>query len=253
MRKQASITAAVLLAACLGAASAGSALAQSSSGKARVQQGYQRAEPTTKAATAPVEPAPSAAPEGAAVRWEPVLMVTSVEVIRSTRGSQLDIVRVRGLTSTDGWENPQLVPLTKGVPADGILDMLMVAQAPSEAMEPTGFSSVDAVFVFEADHPFKGIRVHGATNRVAMKAMPGFAEVPAVRNDCAKCVGKFFVAKGAAIPAGKSAADVVKEADLPTSLRVIKASEGIGKLETDPNRLTLLLDENGMIEIAVWD
>jgi hypothetical protein len=253
MRKRTSITVTALLVAGLGAAPAGSALAQSGSGKVRVQQDYQRAESPAKAVAAPVEAAPSAVAEGAPVRWEPVLMVTSVEVIRSTRGGQLDIVRVRGLTSTDGWENPQLVPLTKGIPADGILDMLLVAQAPSEAMEPTGFSSVDAVFVFEPEHPYKGIRVHGATNRVTMKALPGYAEVPPVRNDCAKCVGKYFIAKGAAIPPGKTAADVVKETDLPTGLRVIKASEGIGKLETDPNRLTLLLDENGMIEIAVWD
>jgi len=253
MSKRTSITATALLVACLGAASGSTALAQTSSGKARVQQGYQRAEPATKAVAAPAEPAPSAVPEGGPVRWEPVLMVTSVEVLRSTRGPQMDIVRVRGLSSTDGWENPQLVPLTKGIPADGILDMLLVAQAPTEAMDPTGFSSVDAVFVFEPEHPYKGIRVHGATNRVAMKALPGYAEVPPLTNDCTKCVGKYFVAKGAAMPAGKTAADVVKETDLPTSLRVIKSSEGIGKLETDPNRLTLLLDETGKIEIAVWD
>ncbi len=55
------------------------------------------------------------------------------------------------------------------------------------------------------------------------------------------------------MPAGRTAADVVNEVDLPPTLRVIRSSDGIGKLETDPNRLTLLLDEEGRIEIAVWD
>jgi hypothetical protein len=199
---------------------AGPVLAQADS-KARTQAVYPRADAPAKEATAPSQPSP--------------------------------IVRVRGLTSTDGWDNPQLVPLTKGTPPDGVLDLMLVAQAPSSAMEPTGFSPVDAVFVVEPEHPYKGIRVHCATNRVALKALPGYAEVTPIRNDCAKCVGKYFAAKGAAAPAGRAAADVVNEVDLPPTLRVIKASDGIGKLETDPNRLTLLLDDDGRIEIAVWD
>ena len=180
-------------------------------------------------------------------------MVTSVEVLRSSRGHALDIVRVHGLTGTEGWESAQLVPLSKGPPVDGVLDLLFVALAPTEAMVPTGFASVDAIFAIEPDHPYKGVRVHGATNRVTLKGLPGYVEVPVTRVDCAQCVGKYFVAKGASMPAGKSAAEVVKEADLPPTLRVIKASDGLGKLETDPNRLTLLLDEDGKIAIAVWD
>lgn len=253
MMKRSTVAALAALVACVTTVVGSSALAQTDSGKARAQAGSPRTEAPAKVGAATSDLPPSAGPEDAPARWEPVLMVTSVEVIRSTRGSTLDIVRVRGLTSTDGWDNPQVVPLTKGAPVDGILDLLLVAQAPSFAMEPTGFGTADAVFVLEPEHPYKGIRVHGATNRVSLKTLPGYAEVAPIRNDCAKCVGKYFAAKGAAMPAGRAAADVVKEVDLPTTLRVIKATDGIGKLEMDPNRLTLLLDEDGRIEIAVWD
>ena len=252
MMKRSCVVAFAFLVACVATVVGGPVLAQADT-KARTQAVYPRPDAPAKESTALTQPPPSAGPDDAPVRWEPVLMVTSVEVIRSMRGHELDIVRVRGLTSTDGWDNPQLVPLTKGTPVDGVLDLLLVAQAPSNAMEPTGFSTVDAVFVVEPEHPYKGIRVHGATNRVALKALPGYAEVTPIRNDCAKCVGKYFAAKGSAAPAGKIAADVVNEVDLPPTLRVIRVSDGIGKLETDPNRLTLLLDEDGRIEIAVWD
>ncbi len=50
----------------------------------------------------------------------PVFWVSSVEVMRSTHAPQLDVVRVRGFASTEGWESAQLVPLTRGVPPDGI-------------------------------------------------------------------------------------------------------------------------------------
>jgi hypothetical protein len=252
MMKRSSVVGVAFLVACVTAIVGGPALAQTDS-KARSQAVYPRPETPAKDGEAASQPPPSAGPEDASARWEPVLMVTSVEVIRSTHGHELDIVRVRGLTSTDGWDDPQLVPLTKGTPPDGVLDLLLVAEAPSNAMDPTGFSTVDAVFVVEPQHPYKGIRVHGATNRVALQALPGYAEVSPIRNDCAQCVGKYFVAKGAPVPAGRSAADVVNEADLPSTLRVIKDSEGIGKLEVNPNRLTLLLDDDGRIEIAIWD
>jgi hypothetical protein len=253
MMKRSSVVALSLLVACVTMVGAAPVLAQTDTGKARAQAAYPRAETPAKQGAALAEPPPSADSEDAPARWEPVLMVTSVEVMRSTRGHVLDIVRVRGLTSTDGWDNPQLVPLTKGTPPDGMLDLLLLAQAPSNAMEPTGFSTVDAVFVVEPEHPYKGIRVHGATNRVALQALPGYAEVTPIRNDCSQCVGKYFAAKGAPVPAGRTAADVVNEVDLPSTLRVIKDSEGIGRLEVNPNRLTLLLDDDGRIEIAVWD
>ncbi len=255
MTRPTGVAAAVLLAACIALqfANAASAQTQPANGKSRPVQAYdasqQGAKPSGKSEEAP----PIGGDDAGTPRWEPVLIITSVEVMRSAHGRPLDIVRVRGMTSTVGWENPQLVPLTRGIPKDGILDLLFVAAAPGEAMEPTGFSSVDAIFAVEPENPYKGVRVHGATNGVTLKTLPGYIEAKGGGDDCSKCVGKFFVAKGAAIPAGKSAGDVVKETDLPPNVRVIKASDGIGKMETDPNRLTLLLDDDGNIEIAVWD
>ena len=70
---------------------------------------------------------------------------------------------------------------------------------------------------------------------------------------CSKCVGKVFVAKGAPIPSGKSAADVVKEEQLPPVSRVIKHSDGIPSAESNPNRLTLVLSRDGTIASAIWD
>ena len=45
----------------------------------------------------------------------------------------------------------------------------------------------------------------------------------------------------------------MKEEDLGAPVRVIKASEGMGKLDTDPNRLTLVVDDDGRIALAIWE
>jgi hypothetical protein len=178
----------------------------------------------------------------------PVLRVISVEVLRSTHGPELDIIRARGLTSTGGWDEAELVPLTQGMPADGILDLMFVARPPSAAAEASGFTPVEAIFPIESGHPFKGVRVHGAANPVTLKGLPGYAEgPPPPAEDCSKCMGKYLVAKGAALPPGKSEADVVREEHLPATLRVIKATDGIAKLDSDPNRLTLVVGEDGQI------
>ena len=66
-------------------------------------------------------------------------------------------------------------------------------------------------------------------------------------------MGKYFLGKGESLPAGVSAADSVREENLPRLLNVVKANEGIGKLDSDPNRLTLVLGDDGRIVIAVWD
>jgi hypothetical protein len=34
---------------------------------------------------------------------------------------------------------------------------------------------------------------------------------------------------------------------------VIRASEGLAKLDTDPNRLTLVVGDDGRIVLAVWE
>jgi hypothetical protein len=173
--------------------------------------------------------------------------------MRSTHEPTLDVIRVRGITSSDGWEEGELVPLTKGNPVDGMLDLAFIAQAPTDPAAPSKNPVIEAVFTIEPGHPYKGVRVHGATNRVTLKAIPGFAEAPPPPNDCTECIGKYYVGKGEAAPAGVNAEEIVREETLPKSVHVIKATDGIGKLDSDPNRLTLVLGEDGRIVIAVWD
>jgi hypothetical protein len=222
----------------------GAAFAQTTTAAARAN-GQGAEQPSSGAPSQPSD----AQPEVRA----PVLRVISVEVIRSTHGTPLDIVRVRGLASTEGWEEAELVPLTRGIPKDGMLELVFVARAPSEAREATGFEPIEAIFPIETSHPFKGVNVHSASESVTLTQLPGYAEGKATGEDCSKCVGKVFVAKGASVPSGKSAADVVKEEQLPPMSRVIKHSDGIPSAESNPNRLTLVLSRDGTIASAIWD
>lgn len=213
---------------------------------------------STERANGQGAPAPqaSAASQGADNESEvraPVFRVLSVEVIRSTHGTPLDIVRVRGLASTEGWEEAELVPLTRGTPKDGMLELIFVARAPAEAMEAKGFEPIEAIFPIEGNHPFKGVNVHGAVESVMLTQLPGYAEGKGPGEDCGKCVGKVFVAKGAAVPPGKSAAEIIKEEQLPPLSRVIKHSDGIPSAESNPNRLTIVLSRDGTISSAIWD
>lgn len=185
--------------------------------------------------------------------WAPVLMVTNVEIMRSTRPSTLDIVRVSGLSSTDTWDAPQLVPLTRGPSADGVLELMFVARAPTEGITPTRYGILEAIFVVASGHPYKGVRVRGARNSLSVTQLPGYAEVTPPTADCSSCVGKYFVAKGQQSPAGRAASDIVLESDLPSPVRVIGATQGVEKLDVDPNRLTLLLGTDGRIVSAIWD
>jgi hypothetical protein len=183
----------------------------------------------------------------------PVLHIKSVEIIRSAHPPVMDIIRVRGLTSTVGWEEAELVPLSRGVPADGVLELVMVARAPGEAADARGFEEVDAIFPLEPNHPFKGVNVHSASDSVSVTQLPGYAEGKAVSEDCSKCVGKTFVAKGASAPSGKASSELVREEQLPAATRVVKPSEGIASADSNPNRLTLILNKEGKITAAVWD
>jgi len=183
----------------------------------------------------------------------PVFKVTGVEVMRSAHGPALDVVHVWGVSSTDAWDTPEIVPLTHTPSGDGVLELLFVARSPSEAMDPTPFGTLEAVFIIAPGHPYKGIRVRGASNSLLLGKMPGYVEAAAPKQDCTRCVGKYFVAKGAATPAGAGGGDVVKEEDLGANVRVVKASDGLAKLDMDPNRLTLVVGDNGKIELAVWD
>jgi hypothetical protein len=208
--------------------------------------------PSAQAAAPPPQQA-SAPSQDEAPNTVPVFWVTSVEVLRSVHAPQLDVVRVRGLVTTEGWESVQLVPLTKGTPSDGILDLALVAEAPSENTPSTTYPEVEAIFTIEPGHPFHGVRVHGAANRVVLKSIPGYAESAAPPRNCAGCVGKLFVPRGQTAPAGRSQDTVVREEELPSKLRVIHESDGLGTLDSDLNRITLLLNEKGEIVMAIWD
>ena len=237
-------TAAKLIAAGVALAVSGPALCQSSGAPAHANNpGTPHAESVIQGAATEERPEVIA----------PVLRVISVEVLRSSHGTPLDIIRVRGFASTPGWEEAELVPLTRGVPKDGMLELIFVARAPAEAMEATGFEPVEAIFPIEASHPYKGINVHSASESLSLTQMPGYAEGKAGGEDCSKCVGKVFVGKGAAMPPGKSAADVVKEEQLPAVSRVIKPSDGIPSADSNPNRLTIVLSRDGTISSAIWD
>ena len=183
----------------------------------------------------------------------PVLHIKSVEIIRSAHAPIIDIIRVRGVASTEGWEEAELIPLSRGVPADGILELIMVARAPAEAAEAKGFEEVEAIFPLEASHPFKGVNVHSASDSVSVTQLPGYAEGKSSAEDCSKCVGKTFVAKGAPAPAGKSPSDLVREEQLPAATRIVRPSEGIPSADSNPNRLTLILNKEGKVTAAVWD
>jgi hypothetical protein len=183
----------------------------------------------------------------------PVLHIMSVEVIRSAHEPALDVLRVRGVASSVGWEEAELVPLTRGVPADGVLQLVLVARAPTEVMDAKGFEVVEAIFPLEPAHPFKGVNVHSATDSVAVTQLPGYAESKFSAEDCSQCVGKTFVPRGAHAPAGVAETALVHEERLPSGARVVKHSDGISSAESDPNRLTLILGKDGKVTAAVWD
>ncbi|MGD9881724.1 MAG: hypothetical protein AB7F22_11300 [Reyranella sp.] len=195
----------------------------------------------------------SGTPSGDGPLW-PVLIVTSVEVLRSERGpGGLDVVRARGLVTSGGWGQPHLIPINRGRPLDGVLDLLFQSNAPGGAAALGPFMPVEAILPVEAGHPYSGVRVRAANNVVALKALPGYAETAPPRQDCAKCLGKYFVAKGAGLPAGATAENSVREEDLPYKLRIIKPADGIPSYALNPNRLTLVLAEDGRIIDAAWD
>jgi hypothetical protein len=183
----------------------------------------------------------------------PVVFVTSVEVLRSDRHGGLDVVRVRGVVTGSSWSQPHLIPITQGQPRDGMLDLIFQASAPAGAAGLGPFMTVESILPVETGHPYKGVRVRAGNNAISLKTIPGYAETPAPKEDCSKCIGKFFVAKGANPPAGATAENTVREADLPYTLRIIKPTDGIPSYALDPNRLTLLLSEDGRIVDGAWD
>ena len=179
----------------------------------------------------------------------PILAVTGVEVLRSALPGGMDIVRARGVVSSGAWNNPVLVPITRGPSADGVVDFVFVANAPLAGVEPGPFMPVEAILPLSSGAPYKGVRVRGASNMVQLKALPGVAETPAPKADCAQCIGKVFAFKGTANPP----ADAIREESLPWKLRIIRHNEGIASFDVDPNRLSLLLGEDNRIVAALWE
>ena len=189
-------------------------------------------------------------PEGPV--W-PVVMVTSVEVLRSEKSGGMDIVRARGVVTSRTWDAPHLIPITQGKPIDDVLDVLFVASAPTTPEPPGDLMQVEAILPLGHGHPYKAVRVRSDTNAITVKEIPGFAEATVPKHDCGKCIGRYFVAKGATPPAGAAADNIVKEENLPWDLRVIKPTDGIAAYQVNPNRLTLVLGDDGRIVDAAWD
>lgn len=182
----------------------------------------------------------------------PVFAVTSVEILHSSHNPSLAVIAVRGLTSSEGWDQGTLVPLTSGTPADGVLDLVLVANAPQDAAAPGTYAPIEAVLPVPA-LPFKAVRVRSASNTVTLKDLHGYAEVKAPENPCGPCVGKHYVAIGASAPAGVAAGEIVREDDLPPDTRVLMPTDGIKDMRTNPNRLTVIVGEDGRIVDAIWE
>ncbi|HTI79149.1 MAG TPA: hypothetical protein VL614_01730, partial [Acetobacteraceae bacterium] len=188
------------------AAASAIALAQTASPPSPAQNG-------PPSASAAQNPPPTANPGGASASF-PVFAVTSVEILRSTHSPSLAVIAVRGLTSSEGWEEGTLVPLTSGNPADGVLDLVLVANAPQDAAAPGTYAPIEAVLPVP-ELPFKAVRVRSANNTLMLKDLQGYAEAKVPDAPCGPCVGKHFVAKGGAAPAGVAASDIIRQEDLP--------------------------------------
>jgi hypothetical protein len=196
-------------------------------------------------------PEPNA--ENDAIESFPVMAISSVEILRSEHTPAVDVILVRGLTSADGWTAGTLVPISRGTPIDGVLDLVFVAQAPQDSAATTGFAPIYAMLPLDAGHPYTAIRVRGASNTVMLKTLPGYVEAKSPSEACNPCVGKQFVAKGAAAPAGTPASEVVQEEKLPAHVRVLRPADGVDDMRPNPNRLTLVIGEDGRIVDAVWE
>ena len=193
---------------------------------------------------------PSALPETAAQSALPVLFVTSVEVLRTSADPRLDIVRVTGLASSQGWSDPELVPTFAGKPLDDVLDLQLIATAPLQSQPADGFVPIGAVFTLDEEHLFKGVRVRASENTIEVKPILGLKQANITVDSCKDCIGKKFAESGQA-PAGQ--AGVVRQEDLPKILRWIIPSRGIRGITHNPNRLNLILGDDNTIVQAYWE
>jgi|SRR5215472_18277672 len=224
----------------------GSALAQATPARPSVGE-----PPERYAAPVSETPAiPAAGPESAGESKLPVLYVTSLEVLRTSTDPRLDIVRVTGLTSSQGWSDPELVPTFAGKPFDDILDLQFIATSPLQSQAADGFVPIGAVFTLDENHPFRGVRVRASENTIEVKPIPGLKQADVTVDSCKDCIGKKFAERGHA-PAGQ--AGVVREEDLPKILRWIIPSRGIRGITHNPNRLNLILGDDNTIVQAYWE
>lgn len=180
----------------------------------------------------------------------PVLYVTSVEILRTSPDQKIDVVNVTGLVASDGWSFPQLVPTYAGKPFDDVLDLQFIATAPVQSQLASGFVPVSAIFPLEPGQSLKGVRVRAAENTITVRQIPGSGRAATQVNDCKDCLGKTFALAGQAQPGQQG---VVRQEDLPKVLRVIRPSDGIRGADQDPDRLTLMLDDAGVIVEAFWE
>ena len=223
----------------------GLATAQSNPPKSSVGTPPQYAAPGSDAPAVP-----AMAPETAAESKLPVLYVTSVEILRTTADPRLDIVRVTGLASSQGWGDPELVPTFAGKPLDDILDLQFIATSPLQSQAADGFVPLGAVFTLEENHPFRGVRVRASENTIEVKPIPGLKQADITVDSCKDCIGKKFVERGQA-PAGQTG--VARQEDLPKVLRWITPSRGIRGITHNPNRLNLILGDDSTIVQAYWE
>jgi hypothetical protein len=225
---------------------AGLAIAQSNPPKASV--GGPPPQYTAPGSEMPAIPA--AGPETAAEAKLPMLYVTSVEVLRTSADPRLDIVRVTGLASSQGWSDPELVPTFAGKPLDDVLDLQLIATSPLQSQPADGFVPMGAVFTLEENHPFKGVRVRASENTIEVKPIPGLKQADITVDSCKDCIGKKFAERGQG-PAGQ--AGVARQEDLPKILRWIIPSRGIRGITHNPNRLNLILGDDNTIVQAFWE
>ncbi|HEY2616980.1 MAG TPA: hypothetical protein VGI78_06555 [Acetobacteraceae bacterium] len=180
----------------------------------------------------------------------PVLYVTSVEILQTATEPKMDVVSVTGLVASEGWDSPQLVPTYAGKPYDDVLDLQFIASAPVQSQLASGFVVVTADFPLDPDHRFKGVRVRAAENAISVLQVPGSNQNTSQVNGCKDCLGKRFAPAGQAQPGEQG---VVRQEDLPRDLRVIRPSDGIRGADQDPDRLTLITDDKGIIVGAFWE
>ena len=170
---------------------------------------------------------------------QPVFAISGIDVTQS--GAAM-VIKVRGIATTEGWREPTLVPLTRGTPSDGVLDLVMVAEPPPEAMAATGFVPLDATLKVEANHPYRGVRVRAATNVATVAKLPGKVDVAPPTDDCRTCVGRVL----------GTGPDAIARDALPKGTRILGPTDPFADVSPNPNRLTLLIGDDGKIIEAVW-